>query len=151
MYGGATAAFLIVLEKKRIKLDFKDFLNKYRWSYFGVSSLLIFFACVNSLGFYNRANEYHRCYNAAINDTVIALDRWGKMGNKIKLANGESYGVYIAPLTMVIEVENMVQKKRNRIILQKKAYNDTIIFVDSYGYKWTFEIGDPSLKTIFED
>ena len=73
------------------------------------------------------------------------------MGNEIKLANGESYRVYIAPLTMVIEVENIIQNKKNRIILQKKAYNDTIIFVDSYGYKWIFEIGDPSLKTIFED
>ncbi len=151
MYGGATASFLITLDKKQIKLSPKDFLNKYRWSYFGVSVLLLFLAGVNSLGFHNSAKEYHRCYETAINDTVTALDRWGKMGNEIKLANGESYRVYIAPLTMVIEVENIIQNKKNRIILQKKAYNDTIIFVDSYGYKWIFEIGDPSLKTIFED
>lgn len=72
------------------------------------------------------------------------------MGKKIYLANGESYGVFIEPLTTVIELERIVQHRKNIVILHKKADNDTLIFVDSYDYKWIFEIADPSLKTIFE-
>lgn len=150
MYGGATIGFLFNLKQEHIKLSPAEFLNRYRWSYFGVSALLILLAGVNSIGYHNRAKEYHRCCETAINDTVIALDRRGKMGNMIKLANGETYGVFIAPLTKVIEVENIIRKNKNRIILKKKANNDTIIFIDSYGYTWTFPLADPSLKTIFE-
>ena len=150
MYGWATGAFLILSSQKKLKLNSKDFLNKYSWSYLGVSVLLVFFAAVNSIGYHNSAKEYRRCFETEINDTVAGIDRWGKMGNKINLTNGESFGVYISPLTQVIELENVIQKKKNMVTLQKEANNDTIVFVDSYDYRWTFKIGDPSLKTIFE-
>lgn len=88
MYGLATGAFLITSHQNKIKLNCKDFLNKYSWSYLGVSVLLIFLAGVNSIGYHNSAKEYRRCFDVEINDTVISLDRWGKMGNKIYLANG---------------------------------------------------------------
>ena len=141
VYAWATVALLITSNRKQIKLNSVAFLNKYSWSYFGVSILLVLLAAVK---------EYRKCHNAQINDTVISLDRWGKMGNKINLSNGESYGVFIDPLTEVIELENVIQKKKNIVTLQKKAHNDTIVFVDSHEYKWTFVIADPSLKTIFE-
>ena len=150
MYGWATGAFLILSSQKKLKLNSKDFLNKYSWSYLGVSVLLVFFAAVNSIGYHNSAKEYRRCFETEINDNVAGIDRWGKMGNKINLTNGESFGVYISPLTQVIELENVIQKKKNMVTLQKKANNDTIVFVDSYDYRWVFKIGDPSLKTIFE-
>lgn len=150
VYGWTTGALLITLNRKQIKLNCVDFMNKYSWSYFGVSILFVLLAAVNSIGYSNGAKEYRKCYNAQINDTVISLDRWGKMGNKINLTNGESYGVFIDPLTEVIELENVIQKKKNIVTLQKKARNDTIVFVDSHEYKWTFVIADPSLKTIFE-
>ncbi len=149
-YGWATGAFLITLSRKKVRLSWIDFLNKYSWSYLGVSALLVFLAAVNSIGYHNCSQEYLRCYKDEINDTVINLDRWGKMGKKIYLANGESYGVFIEPLTTVIELERIVQHRKNIVILHKKADNDTLIFVDSYDYKWIFEIADPSLKTIFE-
>ncbi len=150
VYGWVTGAFLITINRKQIKLNYIEFLNKYSWSYFGVSVLLVFFAAVNSIGYHNRAKEYRRCLETEINDTVADIDRWGKMGNKINLTNGESFGVYISPLTKVIDLENVIHKKKNIVTLQKKAHNDTIVFVDSYEYKWTFVIADPSLKTIFE-
>ena len=150
MYGWATGAFLILSSQKKLKLNSKDFLNKYSWSYLGVSVLLVFFAAVNSIGYHNSAKEYRRCFETEINDTVAGIDRWGKMGNKINLTNGESFGVYISPLTQVIELENVIQKKKNMVTLQKEANNDTIVFVDSYDYRWTFKIGDPTLKTVFE-
>lgn len=150
-YGWATMAFLITINRKQIKLNYIEFLNKYSWSYFGVSVLLVFFAAVNSIGYHNSAKEYRRCLEAEINDTVVSLDRWGKTGNKVNLTNGESFGIFIAPLTEVIELENVIQKKKNIVTLQKKAHNDTIVFVDSHEYKWTFVIADPSLKTIFEE
>lgn len=150
VYGWATGALLITLNRKQIKLNCVDFMNKYSWSYFGVSILLVLLAAVNSIGYSNSAKEYRKCYNVQINDTIISLDRWGKMGNKINLTNGESYGVFIDPLTEVIELENVIQKKKNIVTLQKKAHNDTIVFVDSHEYKWSFVIADPSLKTIFE-
>ena len=99
MYGWATGAFLITLHQKKIKLNWKDFLNKYSWSYFGVSVLLIFLAGVNSIGYHNSAKEYRRCFDAEINDTVVSLESWGKMGNKVRLTNGESFGIFIDPLT----------------------------------------------------
>lgn len=151
VYGWATGAFLITLNKKHIKLNCIEFLNKYSWSYFGVSVLLVLLAAVNSIGYHNSAKEYRRCFESEINDTVASIDRWGKMGNKINLTNGESFGVYISPLTEVIDLENVIQKKRNIVTLHKKAQNDTIVFVDSHEYKWTFVIADPSLKTIFEE
>lgn len=150
VYAWATVALLITLKRKQTKLNSVEFLNKYSWSYFGVSILLVLLAAVNSIGYSNGAKEYRKCHNAQINDTVISLERWGKMGNKINLTNGESYGVFIDPLTEVIELENVIQKKKNIVTLQKKAHNDTIVFVDSHEYKWTFVIADPSLKTIFE-
>ena len=150
MYGWATGAFLITLHQKKIKLNWKDFLNKYSWSYLGVSVLLIFLAGVNSIGYHNRTKEYQKCFDAEINDTVVSLDRWDKMGKEIYLANGESYVVFIEPLTEVIDLEKVIQKKKNTVTLRKKANNDTIVFVDSYDYRWIFKIGDPSLKTIFE-
>ena len=150
MYGWATGAFLITLHQKKIKLNWKDFLNKYSWSYLGVAVLLVFWAAVISIGYHNSAKEYRRCFETEINDTVAGIDRWGKMGNKINLTNGESFGVYISPLTQVIELENVIQKKKNMVTLQKEANNDTIVFVDSYDYRWTFKIGDPTLKTVFE-
>lgn len=150
MYGWATGAFLIASHQKKIKLNCKDFLNKYSWYYLGVSVLLIFLASVNSIGYHNRAKEYRRCLDTEINDTVVSLDRWGKMGNEIYLANGESYVVFIEPLTEVIELEKIIQKKKNIVTLRKKANNDTIVFVDSYNYRWIFKIGDPTLKTVFE-
>lgn len=150
VYAWATVALLITSNRKQIKLNSVAFLNKYSWSYFGVSILLVLLAAVNSTGYSKVAKEYRKCHNAQINDTVISLDRWGKMGNKINLTNGESYGVFIDPLTEVIELENVIQKKKNIVTLQKKALNDTIVFVDSHEYKWTFVIADPSLKTIFE-
>lgn len=75
----------------------------------------------------------------------------GKTGNKVNLTNGKSFGIFIGPLTEVIELENVIQKKKNIVTLQKKANNDTIVFVDLHEYKWTFVIADPSLKTIFEE
>lgn len=150
VYGWATGAFLITLNRKQIKLNCVEFLNKYGWSYFGVSVLLVFFAAVNSIGYHNSAKEYRRCFESEINDTVAVIDRWGKTGNKVNLTNGESFGIIIAPLTEVIELENVIQKKKNIVTLQKKANNDTIVFVDSHDYKWTFVIADPSLKTVFE-
>ena len=151
MYGWATGAFIIISHQKKIKLNCKDFLNKYSWSYLGVSLLLIFLAGVNSIGYHNRTKEYQKCFDAEINDTVVSLESWGKMGNKVRLTNGESFGIFIDPLTEVIELENVIQKKKNIVILQKKAQNDTIVFVDSYDYEWIFELANPSLKTIFED
>ena len=151
MYGMATVGIIITLRNRGQKLGYKEFLNKYNWSYLVVSIFLILFAVVNSIGFNKGAKEYERCYQTEINDTVVALNRWGKTGNKIILANGESYGVYIGPLTMVMEIESIIRKNKNIIILHKKAYNDTLIFVDSYDYKWCFEIGDPTLKNIFEE
>lgn len=150
-YVWMTIAFLVTSKKKQIKLNCIDFLNKYSWSYLGVSVLLVLLATVNSIGYQNRTKEYQKCFDAEINDTVESLERWGKMGNKVRLSDGESYGIFIAPLTKVIELENVIQKKKNIVILQKKAQNDTIVFVDSYDYEWTFEIANPSLKTIFED
>ena len=150
MYGWATGAFIIISHQKKIKLNCKDFLNKYSWSYLGVSVLLIFLAGVNSIGYHNRTKEYQKCFDAEINDTVVSLDRWDKMGKEIYLANGESYVVFIEPLTEVIDLEKVIQKKKNIVTLRKKANNDTIVFVDSYDYRWIFKIGDPSLKTIFE-
>ena len=150
MYGWATGAFLILSSQKKLKLNSKDFLNKYSWYYFGISVLLIFLAGVNSIGYHNSAKEYRRCFDAEINDTVVSLDRWGKMEKEIYLANGESYVVFIEPLTEVIDLEKVIQKKKNIVTLRKKANNDTIVFVDSYDYRWIFKIGDPSLKTIFE-
>ena len=150
MYGWATGAFLILSSQKKLKLNSKDFLNKYSWSYLGVSVLLVFFAAVNSIGYHNSAKEYRRCFETEINDTVVSLDRWGKMGKEIFLANGESYVVFINPLTEVIDLEKVIQKKKNIVTLRKNANNDTIVFVDSYDYRWIFKIGDPSLKTIFE-
>ena len=82
MYVWATGAFIIISHQKKIKLNCKDFLNKYSWSYLEVSVLLIFFAGVNSIGYHNRAKEYRLCFDAEINDTVVSLDRWGKMGKK---------------------------------------------------------------------
>lgn len=149
-YGCATGAFLITINRKQIKLNCVEFLNKYSWSYFAVSVLLIFFAAVNSIGYHNRSKEYRRCFEAGINDTVVSLDYWGKTGNKVNLTNGESFGIFIGPLTEVIELGNVVKKRKNIVTLQKKAHNDTIVFVDSHEYKWTFVIADPSLKTIFE-
>ncbi|MEZ3558467.1 MAG: hypothetical protein K1V86_03255 [Duncaniella sp.] len=150
-YVWMTIAFLVTSKKKQIKLNCIDFLNKYSWSYLGVSVLLVLLATVNSIGYQNRTKEYQKCFDAEVNDTVVSLERWGKMGNKVRLSNGESFGIFIDPLTKVIELENVIQKKKNIVILQKKAQNDTIIFVDSYDYEWTFEIANPSLKTIFED
>ena len=150
MYGWATGAFIIISHQKKIKLNCKDFLNKYSWYYFGISVLLIFLAGVNSIGYHNSAKEYRRCFDAEINDTVVSLDSWGKMGNEIYLAKGESYVVFLKPLTEVIDLEKVIQKKKNIVTLRKKANNDTIVFVDSYYYRWIFKIGDPSLKTIFE-
>lgn len=150
VYGWATGAFLITLNKKHIKLNCIEFLNKYSWSYFGVSVLLVLLAAVNFIGYNNSSKEYRRCFETEINDTVAGIDRWGKMGYKINLTNGESFGVYISPLTKVIELENIIQNKKNIVTLQKKIHNDTIVFVDSHEYKWTFIIADPSLKTIFE-
>ena len=151
VYGWVTGAFIITLNRKHLKLNFVEFLNKYSWPYFGVSVLLVLLAAVNSIGYHNSAKEYRRCFETEINDTVAGIDRWGKMGNKINLTNGESFGVFISPLTEVIDLENVIQKKKNIVTLQKKANNDTIVFVDSHEYKWTFVIADPSLKTIFED
>ena len=150
VYGWATAMFIITLNRKQIKFNCIDFLNKYSWSYLGVSVLLIFLAGVNSIGYHNRTKEYQKCFDAEINDTVVSLDRWDKMGKEIYLANGESYVVFIEPLTEVIDLEKVIQKKKNIVTLRKKANNDTIVFVDSYDYRWIFKIGDPSLKTIFE-
>lgn len=150
IYGWATGAFIITSNKKHIKLHCIDFLNKYSWPYLGISALLVLMAVINSIGDHNRAMEYQRCYESEINDTVVSLDRWGKMGNKINLAGGESFGVFISPLTKVIEVENVIQRKKNSVVLHKTSDNDTIVFMDSYGYKWTFVISNPSLKTIFE-
>ena len=150
-YGWATGAFLITLNRKHIKLNCVEFLNKYSWSYFGVSVLLVLLAAVNSIGYHNSAKEYRRCFETEINDTVAGIDRWGKMGKKINLTNGESFVVYISPLSQVIELENVIQKKKNMVTLQKEANNDTIVFVDSHEYKWTFVIADPALKTIFEE
>lgn len=150
-YVWITIAFLVTSKKKQIKLNCIDFLNKYSWSYLGLSVLLVLLATVNSIGYQNRTKEYQKCFDAEINDTVVSLERWGKMGKKVRLTNGESFGIFIDPLTKVIELENVIQKKKNIVILQKKAQNDTIVFVDSYDYEWTFEIADPSLKTIFED
>ena len=150
MYGWATGAFLILSSQKKHKLNSKDFLNKYSWSYLGVSVLLVLLATVNSIGYHNRTKEYQKCFDAEINDTVVSLHRWGKMGKEIYLENGESYVVFIEPLTEVIDLEKVIQKKKNIVTFRKKANNDTIIFVDSYDYRWTFKIGDPSLKTIFE-
>lgn len=149
-YGWMTGAWLMTLNKKQIKLNYIDFLNKYSWSYLVVSVFLVLCAAVMSIGYHNSTMEYRRCYESEINDTVISLDRWGKMGNKVNLTNGESFGIYIGPLTQVIDVENVIRRKKNIVTLQKKADNDTIVFIDSYGYKWTFEIADPSLKNIFE-
>ena len=151
VYGWVTGAFIITLNRKHLKLNFVEFLNKYSWPYFGVSVLLVLLAAVNSIGYHNSAKEYRRCFETEINDTVAGIDRWGKMGNKINLTNGESFGVFISPLTEVIDLENVIQKKKNIVTLQKKANNDTIVFVDSHEYKWTFVIADPSLKTIFEE
>ena len=150
MYGWATGAFLILSSQKKLKLNSKDFLNKYSWSYLGVSVLLVLLATVNSIVYHNRTKEYQKCFDAEINDTVVSLDRWDKMGKEIYLANGESYVVFIEPLTEVIDLEKVIQKKKNIVTLRKKANNDTIVFVDSYDYRWIFKIGDPSLKTIFE-
>lgn len=150
VYGWATGALLIISSRKQTKLSCADFLNKYSWSYLGVSVLLVFLATVNFIGYHNCTKEYQRCYEAEINDTVANIDYWGKTGDKIYLKNGKSFGVFIEPLTKVIEVKNIIQKKKSIIILQKKAHNDTIVFVDSHEYKWTFVIADPSLKTIFE-
>ena len=144
-YVWMTIAFLVTSKKKQIKLNCIDFLNKYSWSYLGLSVLLVLLATVNSIGYQNRSKEYQKCFDAEINDTVESLERWGKMGNKVRLTNGESFGIFIAPLTKVIELENVIQKKKNIVILHKKAQNDTIVFVDSYDYEWTFEIADPSL------
>ena len=99
MYGWATGAFIIISHQKKIKLNCKDFLNKYSWSYLGVSLLLIFLAGVNSIGYHNRTKEYQKCFDAEINDTVVSLESWGKMGNKVRLTNGESFGIFIDPLT----------------------------------------------------
>ena len=151
VYGWATAMFIITLNRKQIKFNCIDFLNKYSWSYLGVSVLLVLLATVNSIGYQNSTKEYQKCFDAEINDTVVSLERWGKMGNKVRLTNGESFGIFIDPLTKVIELENVIQNKKNIVILQKKAQNDTIVFMDSYDYEWTFEIANPSLKTIFED
>ncbi len=151
VYGWVTGAFIITLNRKHLKLNFVEFLNKYSWPYFGVSVLLVLLAAVNSIGYHNSAKEYRRCFETEINDTVAGIDRWGKMGNKINLTNGESFGVFISPLTEVIDLENVIQKKKNMVTLHKEANNDTIVFVDSHEYKWTFVIADPSLKTIFED
>ena len=151
VYGWVTGAFIITLNRKHLKLNFVEFLNKYSWPYFGVSVLLVLLAAVNSIGYHNSVKEYRRCFETEINDTVAGIDRWGKMGNKIYLTNGKSFGVYISPLTEVIDLENVIQKKKNIVTLQKKANNDTIVFVDSHEYKWTFVIADPSLKTIFEE
>lgn len=154
VYGWATGALLITLNRKQIKLSCIDFLNKYSWYYFGVSVLLILLAAGNSVGYHNREKEYRRCFDAEINDTVASLERWGKTGNKVNLTTGESFGVYLSPLTKVIELENVIQKNGNIVILQKKAHNDTIVFcrfTNSYSYEWTFVIPDPSLKTIFEE
>ena len=129
MYGLASVAFLYTSYQKKIRLSCKDFLNKYSWSYFGVSALLIFFAGVNSIGYHNSAMEYRRCFDAEINDTVVSLDRWGKMGNEIYLAKGESYVVFTKPLTEVIDLGKVIQKKKNIVTLQKNANNDTIVFV----------------------
>lgn len=90
-YVWMTIAFLVTSKKKQIKLNCIDFLNKYSWSYLGVSVLLVLLATVNSIGYQNRSKEYQK------------------------------------------------------VILHKKAQNDTIVFVDSYDYEWTFEIADPSL------
>lgn len=150
-YGWATGAFIITLNKKQIKLNCVEFLNKYSWSYLGVSVLLVILAAVNSIGYHNGAKEYCRCFDAEINDTVFSLERWGKTGHKINLTNGESYGVFIEPLIKVIELENIIQKGKNIVILQKNAFNDTIVFMDSRSDEWTFVIADPSLKTIFEE
>ena len=150
VYGWATAMFIITLNRKQIKFNCIDFLNKYSWSYLGVSVLLVLLATVNSIGYHNRTKEYQKCFDAEINDTVVSLDRWDKMGKEIYLANGESYVVFIEPLTEVIDLEKVIQKKKNIVTLRKKANNDTIVFVDSYDYRWTFKIGDPTLKTVFE-
>lgn len=150
-YGCATGAFLITLNRKQIQLNCVEFMNNYSWSYFGVSVLLIFLAAVNSIEYHNKAKEYRRCFETEINDTVVSLDHWGKIGNKVNLTNGESFGIFIGPLTKVIEMGNVIQKRKNIVTLQKKAHNDTIVFVDSHEYKWTFVIADPSLKTIFEE
>lgn len=150
MYGMATVGFIITLNNKGVKLGYKEFLDKYSWPYLVVSIFLILFAVVNSIGINNAVKEYEKCYQTEINDTVVALDDWGKTGNKIRLATGESYCVFIGPLTEVIEVEGIIKKNKNIITLHKKAHNDTLTFVDSYDYKWYFEIGDPTLKTIFE-
>lgn len=145
VYGWATGAFLITINRKQIKLNYIEFLNKYSWSYLAYLFTCLF-AAVNSIGYHNSAKEYRRCLETEINDTVINLDRWGKTGNKVNLTNGESFGIFIAPLTEVIELENVIQKKKNIVTLQKKAHNDTIVFVDSHEYNWTFVIADPSLK-----
>ena len=150
MYGWATGAFLILSSQKKLKLNSKDFLNKYSWSYLGVSVLLVLLATVNSIGYHNRTKEYQKCFDAEINDTVVSLDRWDNMGKEIYLANGESYVVFIEPLTEVIDLEKVIQKKKNIVTLRKNANNDTIVFVDSYDYRWTFKIGDPTLKNVFE-
>ena len=146
VYGWATGAFLITLNRKQIKLTCVEFLNKYSWYYLGVSVLLVLLAAVNSIGYHNRAKEYRRCFESEINDTVAVIDRWGKTGNKVNLTNGESFGIFIGPYTKVIELENVIEKKKNIVTLQKKAHNDTIVFMDSHEYKWTFVLADPIIK-----
>lgn len=58
VYGLATGAFFITINRKHIKLSCVEFLNKYSWSYFGVSVLLVLLAAVNSIGFNNSSKEY---------------------------------------------------------------------------------------------
>ena len=107
----------------------------------GVSVLLVLLATVNSIGYQNRTNEYQKCFDAEINDTVVSLERWGKTGNKVRLTNGESFGIFIAPLTKVIELENVIQKKKNIVILQKKP--KTILL-----FSWTHTTTNGLLKLL---
>lgn len=55
---------------------------------------------------------------------------------------------FINPFLSLYFLSGKADSKQTSTTFSKR--NDTIVFVDSHEYKWTFVIADPSLKTIFE-
>ena len=149
MYGFATFACVITMSQQKLHLDFWGFLKKYSWFYWVATITLILFAVVNYQGDKASEEKYYNCYESALNDTVVSIDYWRKTGNKIELSNGKIYNVYVTPY--IGEVENIVRRKRNTIVVNKKANCDTLYFEDSYNYQWQFVICNPKPKTIFEE
>ena len=141
VYGFIT--FACISHDKGVRHSLMSFVEAHRTAYCLCSVLLVFLAGVNYAKNLSEVSYYNAAYASVANDTVVSIKPWGKMGNEIRLSDGQRFKIYLTEKQYLY----LLAEKHN-LILHKEADSDTMTFTTLSGFESIHRFNNPRLEPV---